>query len=53
LCTWIGLAIGYYVSYPVSFFITSLAFFAYLVARVATGLARRRRVGAGSAGLPE
>jgi zinc/manganese transport system permease protein len=53
LCTWIGLAIGYYVSYPVSFFITSLAFSAYLVARVATGLARRRRVAAGFAGLPE
>jgi zinc/manganese transport system permease protein len=42
-CTWLGLAIGYYFSYPVSFFITSLAFFAYVVTRLSTGVARRRR----------
>jgi zinc/manganese transport system permease protein len=42
-CTWLGLAIGYYFSYPVSFFITSLAFFAYVVTRVATGIARSRQ----------
>jgi zinc/manganese transport system permease protein len=42
-CTWLGLAIGYYFSYPVSFFITSLAFFAYVVTRLSTGFARRRR----------
>jgi zinc/manganese transport system permease protein len=42
-CTWIGLAIGYYFSYPVSFFITSLAFFLYVVTRVSTGLIARRR----------
>lgn len=42
-CTWLGLAIGYYFSYPVSFFITSLAFFAYAVTRLSTGIARRSR----------
>jgi zinc/manganese transport system permease protein len=42
-CTWLGLAIGYYFSYPVSFFITSLAFFAYGVTRLSTGIVRRRR----------
>jgi zinc/manganese transport system permease protein len=42
-CTWIGLAIGYYFSYPVSFFITSLAFFVYGVTRLSTGIARARR----------
>lgn len=42
-CTWLGLAIGYYFSYPVSFFITSLAFFAYVVTRLSTGIARRSR----------
>ncbi|MGH9017276.1 MAG: metal ABC transporter permease [Acidimicrobiales bacterium] len=41
-CTWIGLAIGWYFSPPDSFFITSLAFGAYVVTRVATyGGARR------------
>ena len=53
LCTWIGLGIGFYVSYPVSFFITTLAFSAYAVARVTTGIARRRRVAARFAALPE
>ena len=42
-CTGLGLAIGYYFSYPVSFFITSLAFFAYAVTRLSTGIARRSR----------
>jgi zinc/manganese transport system permease protein len=42
-CTWLGLVIGYYFSYPVSFFITSLAFFAYAVTRLSTGIARRSR----------
>jgi zinc/manganese transport system permease protein len=31
---WIGLTIGYYLPYPVSFFITSAAFFTYLAVRV-------------------
>ena len=34
--TWAGLAIAYYSPHPVSFFITSLAFGAYLVARIVT-----------------
>jgi zinc/manganese transport system permease protein len=34
--TWAGLAIAYYSPHPVSFFITSLAFGAYLVARLVT-----------------
>ncbi|MGH9008011.1 MAG: metal ABC transporter permease [Acidimicrobiales bacterium] len=40
-CTWLGLAIGYYFSYPVSFFITSIAFFGYVLTRVGTGIRRR------------
>ncbi|MHB8611942.1 MAG: metal ABC transporter permease [Candidatus Dormibacteraceae bacterium] len=34
--TWAGLAIAYYSPHPVSFFITSLAFGAYLIARLVT-----------------
>ncbi len=34
--TWAGLAIAYYSPHPVSFFITSLAFGAYLLARLVT-----------------
>jgi zinc/manganese transport system permease protein len=34
--TWVGLAIGYYVPHPVSFFITSLAFGTYVVVRLVT-----------------
>ena len=34
--TWTGLAIAYYSPHPVSFFITSLAFGAYLIARLIT-----------------
>jgi zinc/manganese transport system permease protein len=33
--TWLGLSIAFYAPYPVSFFITSLAFGTYLVVRVA------------------
>jgi zinc/manganese transport system permease protein len=33
LCVWIGLVIGFYLPYPPSFFITSLAFLSYLVSR--------------------
>lgn len=39
--TWVGLAIAYYLPYPVSFFITSAAFGTYLAVRAA--LARRSR----------
>jgi zinc/manganese transport system permease protein len=41
LFTWLGLAIGYFVPHPVSFFITSLAFFTYLAVRVAEPLRGR------------
>jgi zinc/manganese transport system permease protein len=46
--TWIGLSIAYYAPYPVSFFITSLAFGTYLVVRLAEPLlsAYRRRAAA-------
>lgn len=37
---WLGLAVGFYVAYPVSFFITALAFVAYLAS---VGWARLRR----------
>jgi zinc/manganese transport system permease protein len=36
LFTWSGLAISFFTPYPVSFFITSIAFAAYLLARLAT-----------------
>ena len=38
LSTWIGLAVGYYSPYPVSFFITSISFATYVVVRAVTGL---------------
>ena len=40
LFTWVGLAISYYSPHPVSFFITSLAFAGYLLARLAERLRR-------------
>jgi zinc/manganese transport system permease protein len=33
LCVWVGLGIGFYLPYPPSFFITTLAFLSYLVTR--------------------
>ncbi len=33
LCVWVGLVVGFYLPYPPSFFITSLAFLSYLVSR--------------------
>jgi zinc/manganese transport system permease protein len=42
--TWIGLFISWYLSYPVSFFITSISFALYVGVRIAEGL--RNRVGA-------
>ncbi len=42
VATWLGLFISFYVPYPVSFFITSATFAAYLVVRL-TGTARRGR----------
>jgi zinc/manganese transport system permease protein len=49
--TWVGLGIAYYSPYPVGFFITSVAFGLYLLARVYRALvdrlARRRPIGRG------
>jgi zinc/manganese transport system permease protein len=42
-CTWIGLAISWYSSYPVSFFITSLAFAGYVLVRLVPWCAGRLR----------
>lgn len=36
LFTWAGLAVAYYIPYPVGFFITTIAFWSYLLARVAS-----------------
>jgi len=36
LFTWAGLTVAYYIPYPVGFFITSFAFAAYLLARLAS-----------------
>lgn len=44
LFTWSGLAISFFTPYPVSFFITSIAFGAYILARLATGSRRRQRL---------
>lgn len=41
LFTWIGLAVAYYSPHPVSFFITSLAFFSYLAVRLSEPLRSR------------
>ena len=47
LFTWLGLAIAYYSPHPVSFFITSLAFFTYLGVRLSEPV--RSRLGRRSA----
>ena len=39
LITWVGLALAYFYDYPVGFYITSLAFGAYVVARLGRALA--------------
>jgi zinc/manganese transport system permease protein len=41
--TWAGLAVAYYSPHPVSFFITSLAFFTYVLVRVAEPVSQRLR----------
>ena len=48
LITWISLALAYYTPYPVSFYVTSLAFVAYLGVRAA-GPARRLAASLGPA----
>ncbi len=42
LCVWIGLLIGFYLPYPPSFFITTLAFLSYLATRRTYRGVRRR-----------
>jgi ABC-type Mn2+/Zn2+ transport system permease subunit len=43
LITWISLVLSYYTPYPVSFYVTSLAFVGYLAARGWTAWARQAR----------
>jgi zinc/manganese transport system permease protein len=42
LIVWLGLGIAYFSVYPVGFYITTLAFALYVVARLARALSRRR-----------
>jgi zinc/manganese transport system permease protein len=50
LVTWTGLALAYFYDYPVGFYITTVAFAAYLLARAARALADRAgSLGAGAA----
>src|SRR5438105_7521029 len=42
LFTWAGLTVAYYIPYPVGFFITTIAFWSYVVARLLSYLAARR-----------
>ncbi|HEX9095260.1 MAG TPA: metal ABC transporter permease [Candidatus Dormibacteraeota bacterium] len=43
--TWAGLTIAYYLPYPVGFFITSIAFWTYILARVLSDVIARRATG--------
>jgi zinc/manganese transport system permease protein len=45
LFTWAGLAIAYYLPYPVGFFITTIAFWSYILARVLSAVIARRAIG--------
>ncbi|HEV3230994.1 MAG TPA: metal ABC transporter permease [Candidatus Dormibacteraeota bacterium] len=47
---WAGLAVAFYVPYPPSFFITAVAFAAYLASVAGTRLGRPRRAGGAPAG---
>ena len=40
--TWAGLTVAYYLPYPVGFFITTIAFWSYILARVLSGVIARR-----------
>ncbi len=42
LVTWVGLALAYFYGYPVGFYITSVAFALYVLARLARAVADRR-----------
>jgi len=53
LTAWLGLALAYFYGYPVGFYVTSVAFTMYVLARIARAAAdrpTRLRVRAGSAG---
>ena len=45
LFTWAGLSVAYYLPYPVGFFITTIAFWSYILARVVSGVIARRAAG--------
>ncbi len=45
LFTWAGLTIAYYLPYPVGFFITTIAFWSYILARVLSAVIARRAAG--------
>jgi zinc/manganese transport system permease protein len=45
LFTWAGLTIAYYLPYPVGFFITTIAFLSYILARVLSDVIARRATG--------
>jgi zinc/manganese transport system permease protein len=45
LFTWAGLTIAYYLPYPVGFFITTIAFWSYILARVVSDVIARRATG--------
>jgi len=43
--TWAGLTVAYYLPYPVGFFITTIAFWSYILARVLSDVIARRAAG--------
>jgi zinc/manganese transport system permease protein len=43
--TWAGLTVAYYLPYPVGFFITTIAFWSYILARVLSEVIARRAAG--------
>ena len=43
--TWAGLTVAYYLPYPVGFFITTIAFWSYILARVLSDVISRRAAG--------
>jgi zinc/manganese transport system permease protein len=45
LFTWAGLTVAYYLPYPVGFFITTIAFWSYILARVLSDVIARRATG--------
>jgi zinc/manganese transport system permease protein len=45
LFTWGGLTVAYFVPYPVGFFITTIAFWSYILARVLSDVIARRAAG--------